>query len=63
MGEAGTEQRLHELAGQQRQLARDQDRQRAETKARAADRFAEEAMELARELEAGRLDAETIARQ
>jgi hypothetical protein len=63
MGEAGTEQRLQELAGQQRQLARDLDRLRAETNAGAAERFAEEAMELARELEAGRLDAETIARQ
>jgi len=63
MGNPGSEQRLQELAAQQRQLSRDLDRLQAETNAGAAERFAEEARELAREMEAGRLDPATIARQ
>ena len=63
MGSPGAEQRLQELAAQQRQLSRDLDRLQAETNAGAAERFAEEARELAREMESGRLDPATIARQ
>lgn len=63
MGSPGAEQQLQELAGRQRQLSRDLERLRAETNAGAAEQFAEEARELAREMEAGRLDPATIARQ
>jgi len=63
MGSPGVDQQLQELAARQRQLSRDLDRLRAETNAGAAERFAEEARELAREMEAGRLDPATIARQ
>lgn len=63
MGSAGADQRLQEVAARQRQLSRDLDRLRAETNAGAAEEFAAEARELARELEGGRLDPATIARQ
>jgi hypothetical protein len=63
MGRAGADQRLQELAARQRQMSRDLDRLRAETDAGAAGEFAEEARELAREMEAGRLDPATVARQ
>lgn len=63
MGSAGAEQRLQQLAARQRQLAQELDRLRAETNAGAAEEFAREARELAREMAAGRLDAETVARQ
>jgi len=62
-GGAASEQRLQEIAARQRQMARDLDRLRAETDAGAAEALAEEARELARQLEAGRLDPETVARQ
>lgn len=57
------DQQLVELASRQRQLSRELDRLRAETDAGGAEEFAEEARELARQLEAGRLDPETVARQ
>lgn len=63
MGSPGAQEQLQELAARQRQLSRDLDRLRAETNAGAAEQFAEEARELAREMEAGRLDPATIARQ
>jgi len=63
MGSAGADQRLQELAARQRQMAQELDRLRAETNAGAAEEFAREARELAREMAAGRLDAETVARQ
>jgi hypothetical protein len=59
----GWDQQLMELAGRQREMARELDRLRAETDAGAAEQFAAEARELARLLEAGRLDPETVARQ
>lgn len=59
----GRDQQLVELAGRQREMARELDRLRAETDAGSAEQFAAEARELARLLEAGRLDPETVARQ
>lgn len=57
------DQQLVELASRQRQMSRELDRLRAETDQAGAEEFAEEARELARQLEAGRLDPETVARQ
>src|SRR5438552_2361010 len=56
-------QRLRELAGRQRALAEQLERLQAGGDASAAGALAQEARELARQLEAGRLDARTIARQ
>ena len=56
-------QRLRELAGRQRALAEQLERLQANGDASAAGALAQEARELARQLEAGRLDARTIARQ
>ena len=56
-------QRLRELAGRQRALAEQLERLQAGGDAGAAGALAQEARELARQLEAGRLDARTIARQ
>jgi hypothetical protein len=56
-------QRLRELANRQRQLAEQLERLQAEGDASAAGALAQEARELARQLEAGRLDRRTIDRQ
>ena len=56
-------QRLRELAGRQRQLAEQLERLQAGGDAGAAGALAQEARELARQLEAGRLDRRTIERQ
>ena len=56
-------QRLRELAGRQRALAEQLERLQASGDASAAGALAQEARELARQLEAGRLDARTIERQ
>src|SRR6266700_512118 len=56
-------QRLRELAGRQRALAEQLERLQAGGDASAAGALAEEARELARQLEAGRLDRRTIERQ
>lgn len=56
-------QRLRELAGRQRALAEQLERLQASGDASAAGALAQEARELARQLEAGRLDARTLARQ
>lgn len=63
MSGPGAQQQLQELAARQRQMARDLDRLRAETNAGAAGELAEEARNLARDLESGRLDPATVARQ
>ena len=54
---------LQAMAQRQRQLARDLERLRAETQAPGTRDLAEEARELARKLEAGRIDRETVDRQ
>ncbi|MGE0439376.1 MAG: hypothetical protein AB7L66_16635 [Gemmatimonadales bacterium] len=55
--------RMQALAQQQRQMAEELDRLRAETQMEGTRDMAEEARELARKLEAGRLDRETVERQ
>jgi hypothetical protein len=56
-------QRLRELAGRQRALAEQLERLQAGGDAGAAGALAQEARELARQLEAGRLDPRTVERQ
>jgi hypothetical protein len=56
-------QRLRELAARQRALAEQLERLQAGGDASAAGALAQEARELARQLEAGRLDARTVQRQ
>ena len=56
-------QRVRELANRQRQLAEQLERLQAGGDAGAAGALAQEARELARQLEAGRLDRRTIERQ
>ncbi len=54
---------LQALAQRQRQMAQELERLRAETQSAGTRDLAEEARELARKLEAGRLDRETVERQ
>ncbi|MBM4187231.1 MAG: hypothetical protein FJ206_07970 [Gemmatimonadetes bacterium] len=54
---------MQAMAQRQRQLAEELERLRAETQAPGTRDLAEEARELARKLEAGRLDRETVDRQ
>lgn len=54
---------LQALAQRQRQMAQELERLRAETQAAGTRDLAEEARELARKLEAGRIDRETVDRQ
>ena len=54
---------LRALAAQQRALAEDLERLHGEGASQAAGTLAQEARDLARQLEAGRLDAQTIQRQ
>lgn len=62
-GGEGALQRLRELAARQRQLAEQLERVQAGGDAGAAGALAQEARELARQMEAGRLDARVIQRQ
>jgi hypothetical protein len=63
MGGDAMMQRLRELANRQRQLAEQLERLQAGGDAGAAGALAQEARELARQLEAGRLDRRTVERQ
>ncbi len=56
-------QQLRELAERQRELGEELERMDAQGAPNAAEELAEEALQLARELEAGRLDRETVERQ
>jgi flagellar biosynthesis regulator FlaF len=56
-------QQLRELAERQRELGEELERMDAEGAPNAAEQLAEEALQIARELEAGRLDRETVERQ
>ena len=56
-------QQLRELAERQRALGEELERMDAEGAPNAAEQLAEEALQLARDLEAGRLDRETVERQ
>ncbi len=57
------QQMLQELAERQRQLGEELERMDAEGGPKSAEELAEEALELARMLEAGQLDRETVERQ
>jgi hypothetical protein len=59
----GMMQQMRELAARQRALAEQLERMRASGSGSGADAMAQEARELARRLEAGRLDRQTIERQ
>ncbi|HEX9164981.1 MAG TPA: DUF4175 family protein [Gemmatimonadales bacterium] len=62
-GTPSLQMQLQALAAQQRALAQQLERMRAEGQIPGAKQMGEEARELARALEAGRLDRETVARQ
>lgn len=63
LGNAGAQMQLQQLAAQQRALAEQLERMRGEQSISGAGAMASEAEELARKLEGGRLDRETVARQ
>ena len=62
-GNSGMQQQLRSLAAQQRAMAEELDRMRAQGNSPGAAELAQEARDLARRLEAGRLDRETVDRQ
>lgn len=62
-GQQQMQAQLQALAQRQRQMAQDLERLRAETQMPGSRDLAEEARELARKLEAGRIDRETVERQ
>lgn len=62
-GQAGMQQQLLQLGAQQRAIAEQLERMRAEGNMPGSGQLASEAQELARRLEAGRLDRQTVERQ
>lgn len=62
-GQGALEQQLQQMAAEQRALSQELERVRAMGELPGAGQLAAEAEDLARRLEAGRLDAETVARQ
>lgn len=62
-GQAGMQQQLQQLAAMQRKMAQDLERLRAQGDLPNTGALAAEAEDLARRMEAGRLDRETVARQ
>jgi hypothetical protein len=63
IGPGGAQEQMRRLAEHQRALAEQLERMRAQGNAPAAAELAEEARDLARQLEAGRLDRRTVERQ
>ena len=63
MGNAGIQQQLRQLGAQQRAMAEQLERMRAQGNTPGAAELAQEARDLARRIEAGRLDRETVERQ
>lgn len=63
LGAGGAQEQLRQLSAQQRALADQLERLRAETQSAGTAELAEEARDLARQLEAGRLDRRTVERQ
>jgi hypothetical protein len=62
-GQGGVQEMMMQLAMQQRALAQQLERMRSQGQMPGAGALAQEAKELARTLEAGRLDRETVQRQ
>jgi len=62
-GNSGMQQQIRTLAAQQRAMAEELERMRAQGNSPGAADLAQEARDLARRLEAGRLDRETVDRQ
>jgi hypothetical protein len=62
-GNSGMQQQIRSLAAQQRAMAEELERMRAQGNSPGAAELAQEARDLARRLEAGRLDRETVERQ
>ncbi len=63
VGGGAMQEQIRQLSAQQRALAEQMERLRAETQSAGAGELAEEARDLARQLEAGRLDKRTVERQ
>ena len=63
MGAQGAQQQLAQLAAQQRALAQELERLRGQGNMPGAGEMAGEAQDIAKRMEAGRLDRETVARQ
>ncbi len=63
MGSTGAQEQLRQLGQQQRALAQELERLRAQSNLSTVRELAEEAKDLAKSLEAGRLDRETVDRQ
>lgn len=63
IGAGGMQEQIRQLSAQQRALAEQLERMRAETQSDATGELASEARDLARQLEAGRLDRRTVERQ
>jgi hypothetical protein len=63
VGGGGMQDQIRQLSAQQRALAERLERLRAETQSGGTAELAEEARDLARQLEAGRLDRSTVERQ
>ncbi len=62
-GNSGMQQQIRQLASQQRAMAEQLERMRAAGNSPGAEALAQEARDLARRLESGRLDRETVERQ
>jgi hypothetical protein len=62
-GNSGMQQQIRSLAAQQRAMAEELERMRAQGNSPGAAELAQEARDLARRLDAGRLDRETVDRQ
>ncbi len=63
MGSSGIQEQLRQLGARQRAMAEQLERMRAQGNTPGASDLAQEARDLARRLEAGRLDRETVERQ
>ncbi len=63
VGGGAMQEQIRQLSAQQRALAEELERLRAETQSEGAGELAGEARDLARQLEAGRLDKRTVERQ
>lgn len=62
-GSAAIQQQLQQIAARQRAMAQELERMRAQGQLQGLKELGDEALELARRLEAGRLDRETVERQ